>query len=188
MQYGLPPDIALLDEEGRALLAEAYASCGQERQHGPLVLADPGDVAAGRLEIELLADVAPKAAENFRALCTGERGTGKLSRKALHYKGCRFHRIVAGFCCQGGDIVRGDGSSGESVFGGKFADEKAGLVLRHDRAGLCSMANTGKNTNSSQFFFTLAAAPQCDGKHVIFGHVVAGLDLLERIGARRSQL
>jgi len=86
-------------------------------------------------------------------------------------QGVRFHRIVRGFCCQGGDVVKRDGSAGESIYGGKFNDEKAGIAMKHGRAGLLSMANSGKNSNSSQFFFTLAPAPQCDGKHVVFGQV-----------------
>jgi cyclophilin family peptidyl-prolyl cis-trans isomerase len=79
-------------------------------------------------------------------------------------QGTKFHRIVSGFCCQGGDVVRGDGSGGDSIYGGKFNDEKQGLKLKHDAVGVLSMANSGKNSNSSQFFFTLAAAPQCDGE------------------------
>jgi cyclophilin family peptidyl-prolyl cis-trans isomerase len=78
-------------------------------------------------------------------------------------QGCPFHRIQSGFCCQGGDIIKNDGSAGDSIHGRKFSDEKAGLALPHDAAGILSMANSGKNTNSSQFFFTLAPAPQCDG-------------------------
>ena len=83
-------------------------------------------------------------------------------------QGCPFHRIQSGFCCQGGDIVKHDGSSGDSIYGGKFHDEKAGLKLKHDAAGIVSMANSGKNSNTSQFFITLAPAPQCDGAYIIY--------------------
>jgi peptidylprolyl isomerase len=86
---------------------------------------------------------------------------------ACKVQGCQFHRVESGFCCQGGDIVKGDGSSGDSIYGGRFNDEKAGLKLKHSEAGVCAMANSGKHSNTSQFFITLAAAPQCDGALVV---------------------
>ena len=122
-----------------------------------------------------------KTSENFRCLVTGEKGVGKASKKALHFKGTRLHRLVKGFVAQGGDVVKGDGSGGESIYGMKFNDEKPGLKLKHDAPGVLSMANSGKNSNSSQFFLTLAPAPQLDGKHVVFGRCVEGLDVLARI-------
>ena len=199
---------------------------------------------------------AKKAVQNFVSLCTGDKGLGKSSRKPLHYKvtvpvladspqlclyhdvldllqGCCFHRIVSGFCCQGGDIVRGtpwsckritcpddeacslqhcmaavhhkplglkhtstradtsgssgsmpagDGLGGDSIYGGTFKDEPAGLKLPHSSAGVLSMANSGKHSNTSQFFLTLAPVPQCDGKHVVLGRVTEGLNILQRIG------
>ena len=136
-----------------------------------------------RLEIELDLKAAPKACENFRCLCTGEKGTGKASGKALHYKGLRMHRIVKGFVAQGGDVVKNDGSGGDSIYNGAFKDEKAGLALKHSAAGVVAMANAGPHTNKSQFFVTLAAAPQCDGKHVVLGKVTnnEGLELLKKI-------
>lgn len=150
---------------------------------GPARAEKPKPLRAGRLTIELFdaAAESPKALENFRALCSGEKGISKASRKPLHYKGTVFHRIVAGFVCQGGDFVRGDGSGAESIFGGKFKDEPAALKRKHDARGIVGMANSGKNGNGCQFYVTLAAAPSCDGKHVVVGRVVEGLEVLERI-------
>merc|ERR1711884_335108 len=111
-----------------------------------------GGAPAGRIMMELRADVAPKTAENFRALCTGEKGTGE-SGKPLHFKGSTFHRVIPGFMCQGGDFTRGDGRGGESIYGGKFPDESfSGKAGKHTGEGCLSMANAGPNTNGSQFF------------------------------------
>jgi peptidylprolyl isomerase len=134
--------------------------------------------ALGHVEMELFSDVAPKCAENFRALCTGERGMG-TSGKPLHFKGSRFHRIIPGFMCQGGDFTRGNGTGGESVYGNKFADEN--FILKHSAAGLLSMANAGPNTNGSQFFITLAATPWLDGKHTVFGKVAKGREFVRQM-------
>lgn len=135
-----------------------------------------GNRTSGRITFELFADVVPKTAENFRCLCTGEKGSSPTSRLPLHFKNSQFHRIIPGFMAQGGDFTRGDGTGGESVWGPRFADEN--FRLKHDRPHLLSMANAGPNTNGSQFFITFAPAPWLDGKHVVFGRVVDGASLI----------
>ncbi|KAG0541852.1 hypothetical protein BDA96_02G052900 [Sorghum bicolor] len=140
-----------------------------------------GGSSAERITFELFANVVPKTAENFRALCTGERGLGASTQKPLYYKGTNIHRIVKGFVAQGGDFSRGDGRGGESIYGGKFPDENFRLL--HDQAGVLSMANSGPDSNGSQFFITFKALPHLDGKHVVFGKVVSGLDLLKKLEA-----
>lgn len=132
-----------------------------------------GGRPVGRVEFELFSDVVPRTAENFRCLATGEYGGG------LHYEGCRFHRVVRQFVIQGGDVTRGDGTGGESIYGGDFEDEN--LSLKHDEPYLLSMANRGPNTNSSQFFVTLRPAPHLDGRHVVFGRVKQGAEVFETI-------
>jgi len=149
--------------------------------HNPRVFFDVqiGMKKAGRIVIELFADIVPKTAENFRCLCTGERGVGRVSGKALHYKNTIFHRVIKGFMMQGGDFANMNGTGGESVYGGKFEDEN--LDMRHTGPGILSMANAGKNTNGSQFFVTFKKAEHLDGKHVVFGKVVEGMKVIQEI-------
>lgn len=128
---------------------------------------------------ELFSDITPKTVENFRGLCTGEYGTGKVYKKKMHYLGSRFHRIIEDQFIQGGDFIYGNGSAGESIYGEFFKDEN--FQRRHACAGLLSMANKGRNTNSSQFFITLKPCPHLDGKHVVFGQLIEGMQIIRKI-------
>eukprot|EP01121_Diplochlamys_sp_Union-15-3_P018132 TRINITY_DN6542_c0_g1_i4.p1 TRINITY_DN6542_c0_g1~~TRINITY_DN6542_c0_g1_i4.p1 ORF type:complete len:363 (-),score=79.97 TRINITY_DN6542_c0_g1_i4:112-1200(-) len=137
-----------------------------------------GGEPAGKIILELYSDSVPKTAENFRALCTGEKGLNS-NGIPLHFKGCTFHRVIKGFMIQGGDFTAGNGTGGESIYGAKFDDEN--FEQKHTRGMLLSMANAGPNTNGSQFFITSKPTPHLDGRHVVFGEVLKGQNVVRKI-------
>jgi cyclophilin family peptidyl-prolyl cis-trans isomerase len=137
-----------------------------------------GEEVIGKIIMQLYMDVTPKTAQNFLSLCSGEKGVGSKGL-ALHYKGSMFHRVIEQFMIQGGDFTAGNGTGGESIYGEKFPDEN--FKIKHTDPFLLSMANSGKNTNGSQFFITTKATPHLDDKHVVFGRVVEGMDLVSKI-------
>ncbi|KAG0277902.1 cytochrome P450 monooxygenase 7 [Linnemannia exigua] len=147
-------------------------------QQNPIVFFDVsiGGRPAGRMKMELFADVVPKTAENFRQLCTGEY---KKNGVPQGYKNCTFHRVIKDFMIQGGDFLKGDGTGSMSIYGEKFADEN--FTIKHTGPGLLSMANSGKNTNGCQFFITSTKTDFLDNKHVVFGKLIDGLLTLRKI-------
>lgn len=172
------------DEAPGSAAKKAKTDNGEEKKDDKLrVFFDItiGGKPAGQIVMKLFHKTVPKTCENFKALCTGEKGIGKTTKKPLHFKGSAFHRSVPGFVIQGGDFSNGDGTGGESIYGGEFEDEN--FKYTHNKAGMLSMANAGKNTNGSQFFITLDETPFLDGKHVVFGKVLRGMDVVRAIAA-----
>lgn len=167
------------DDVARESAEEAAASSSPERPHVFLEVGI-GDQQIGRIGIELFSDIVPRAAENFRLLCTGQKGLG-CAGKPLHYRGSAFHRVIPNFVIQGGDITKGDGTGSESAYGSAFEDE--GFLLSHSARGLLSLANQGPNSNGSQFAILLGPSPQLDKKHTVFGKVVSGRTVLDRVEA-----
>eukprot|EP00729_Bicosta_minor_P010719 gene10719-9688_t len=178
--------LADLGGSERSRLPDMFEADYDWSQKGKIRLDPPVE----RVVIKVNTKAAPLAAENFVSLCSGYKGKSSNTGKPLHYKGCPFHRIVKGFVAQTGDIATGTGAGGESIWGKKFKDDLKGLKVKLDKRGCVAMCNNGKNTNTSQFFFALAELPKLTGKHVVFGEIVEGMevvDLIEEAGTEGSE-
>ncbi|KAJ2964892.1 hypothetical protein NQZ79_g379 [Umbelopsis isabellina] len=177
--------IDTLEDEDKDTILDIYKSDPALAATGSILLTKPKPLRGGRLVIELFDKDCPKTCENFKQLCIGDK-IGKASKKPLRYQGTRIFRVVKDFCFQGGDVTRNDGSGGDSIYNGKFNDEKPGLSKKFDAKGLVAMANSGKNSNTSQFFITLSdkgtkQLEKLNGKYVIFGKVTKGLEVLDAV-------
>jgi peptidylprolyl isomerase len=178
-KYGFTTKVlAQMGGSERARLSELFEADYAYSARGRIELSP---APCERIVIDLHTQTAPTCCENFLKLCTGEKGRAKGSGLPLHYKGSVFHRMVAGQFIQGGDFTHGNGAGGESIWGSTFKDDPAALKPKVDRRGLVCMSNTGKNSNGSQFFITLAPLPKLSSKHCVFGEVVQGLEVLELI-------
>ncbi|CAK9044371.1 unnamed protein product [Durusdinium trenchii] len=167
-------DVLALGGSEISRLPELFESDYEWSQKGRALFKPPEQ----RVVIELFEKESPMACANFKAFCTGEKGKSKESGKEMCYKNVPFHRILKGFMMQGGDFVTGTGAGGESIYGKKgFKDDPGGLKLKHDARGIVSMSNTGKNSNTCQFFITFGDQSKLNGKHVVFGRVVEGMEV-----------